>query len=475
LAFFSALAGCGGGGSSANQGPPRTVQGTSLVTYVTDSGVQTVPNDTTKFTIAALVPDGSGGYTTIPGTGSPTGSFTIPNVPAGNYLLQYGCCVYFSTNSSSPDTGWSQLGRANRESPTQPSEVTLAISGANPFQSTDGLQLSVSNTGANEVWDGTHLSGINLGSTSFSPSLEWTSYLTDTTQGDTAYVSQLTNQPAAGYIVRALKEASGPLSFTQADGGISTVTAPLSDVPQTGSVHLAYQGSAFAALVDGMNPRGELLYTRFFFDVDPANLNLGSAGGTPDLIVFGSDNGPIRSDIDLGNISFGNPFPAAWQPYLRVDQYTQMSYALPGNNTYNLAGVIHVSVPASQSAALAPIVGPVANPRINGQNFFSDNAGVGTTPTLSWSAPQVGTATGYRIYVVLLYDGAQKTISDETVAKFYTAGNGLRLPPNVLVAGNSYLIVITAASDPAYDITQSPYRGSIPFGTADALSGLITP
>ena len=131
---------CGGGSSTGANDPARTVQGTRQITYVTDAGTQTVPDDTTNLTIAALVPNGSGGYATIAGTDRPDGSFTIPNVPTGNYLLQSGCCTFVSTTSSTPDTGYSQLGRARRQLPTLPTQIALSVSNANPLQANDDLQ-----------------------------------------------------------------------------------------------------------------------------------------------------------------------------------------------------------------------------------------------------------------------------------------------------------------------------------------------
>jgi hypothetical protein len=154
-----------------------------------------------------------------------------------------------------------------------------------------------------------------------------------------------------------------------------------------------------------------------------------------------------------------------------------MTYPVSGAtpNQFVAKGSIHVTLPASQSAAIASLVGSVTSPTINGQNFFNDQTGVGTTPTLNWNAPQVGVATGYRIYVYRLYAGLQQAPTTGLVAEFYTAGASLTLPANIFVPGNSYYVLLTAISNPAFDITQSPFRVSMPYGSADTLSGLITP
>jgi hypothetical protein len=242
-------------------------------------------------------------------------------------------------------------------------------------------------------------------------------------------------------------------------------------------VHLAFQGSTFTALLSGINPRATPYGTSLYLNVNPANLNLGYIGNVPDLVAHLASNGIISTDVDFGNISYGNPFSASWQPFVRVYQYTQMTYPVSGATPSELVvnGAIHVTLPASQSAAIAPLVGPVTSPTINGQIFFDDHTGVGTTPTLNWGAPQVGVATGYLVLVYRLYAGLQQAPTAGGVAEFYTAETSLTLPPNLLVPGNSYFVEITAISNPAFDITQSPFRVSVPFGRADTLSGLVTP
>jgi hypothetical protein len=279
------LFGCGGGSSASGNDPARSVQGTRQITYVTDAGTQTIPDDTTNLTIAALIPNGSGGYATITGTGSPDGSFSIPNVPTGNYLLQSGCCTFISTASSTPDTGFSQLGRANRELPTLPTQIALSVSNANPLQSNDDFKLYVSNSGGSKLWYGPSWNGIALGSTSFSSTLPWGSYLTEVSQGDTAYITQLVSQQVGGYTLAAVEKAAGPLTFTQTDGSTTPLTVAMGNVAQMGTVHLAFQGSTFTALLSGINPRATPYGTSLYLNVNPANLNLGYIGSVPDLVA----------------------------------------------------------------------------------------------------------------------------------------------------------------------------------------------
>jgi hypothetical protein len=315
-----------------------------------------------------------------------------------------------------------------------------------------------------------------VGSTSFSPTVPWTGYLNNASQGDAAYITELVSQ-SGGFPLVSLQKASGPLIYTLTDGTPATLsTTTLADVPRSQSAHLAFKGSAFAALASGINPQATASDTDIYFSVSPADVSLGYIGGAPALIASNNPGSPITTDVDFGAVSYGNPFSSSWQPFVRAYQYVEMGYPVAGSAVpLGARGTVHVSLAASQSAAIAPLVGPVANPTINNQNFFANQSGVGTTPTLSWNPPQFGTATGYRIYVNLLYVNSQQQPAGETVAEFYTAGTSLTLPSNILLAGNSYSIVITALYNPTMDITQSPFRVSIPFGQADALSGVFTP
>src|SRR5271169_4187839 len=78
-------------------GPPstRTVSGTEIGHYKNG----TLPTDLSTATIGAFVPNGAGGYTFLPGSGTSSGTFTIANVPSGFYLLQLGTLYLWTKNT----------------------------------------------------------------------------------------------------------------------------------------------------------------------------------------------------------------------------------------------------------------------------------------------------------------------------------------------------------------------------------------
>jgi len=83
LGALIGLGACGSGHSNSTDngaGQTRTVTGTEVVSYVTETGTVDIPDDLSKTTITAYVPKTSGGYDAIIGSGTSDGHFVIPEV-----------------------------------------------------------------------------------------------------------------------------------------------------------------------------------------------------------------------------------------------------------------------------------------------------------------------------------------------------------------------------------------------------------
>src|SRR6185436_19269472 len=87
----------------------RTVTGIARDTWISSTTRQTLPSDLHTGPIEALVDNGSGGFAALPGSYAPDGTFTIPNVPVGEYILHARSVdqphVMIVTSSSAPDLG----------------------------------------------------------------------------------------------------------------------------------------------------------------------------------------------------------------------------------------------------------------------------------------------------------------------------------------------------------------------------------
>ena len=130
------------------------------------------------------------------------------------------------------------------------------------------------------------------------------------------------------------------------------------------------------------------------------------------------------------------------------------------------------AMPTAQNP-LQPMVTPVQGPRIAGLDFLSAQVGVGLAPVLSWQAPAMGTPSVYELNLYRLGTYGNTTTS-VLVATFRTQQAGLQLPAGVLLTGNTYVFRIRTIQQNK-DMSAMPYRYTMPSGTADVLSGMMTP
>jgi len=122
-------------------------------------------------------------------------------------------------------------------------------------------------------------------------------------------------------------------------------------------------------------------------------------------------------------------------------------------------------------------VSPVKNPTINGKNLFTGQTGVGLTPTLSWTAPDVGTPNAYVVTVYLLTNNNGATESTQ-VNRVFLPGSvtTTMLPASLLLTGQAYAFLISAYVDSSYDPTTAPWvNHKFPYGLSQSISGVVTP
>src|SRR5262249_18328743 len=107
---------------------------------------------------------------------------------------------------------------------------------------------------------------------------------------------------------------------------------------------------------------------------------------------------PDLTDFD-GTLAAGNPYPPDWL-YARYALSFALSCPLPDRGTPGNAETdIGIVTAAPGDDPVVPVVGPVADLHVGGQDLDTARTGVGTTPTISWTAPALGTPTSYEIHV----------------------------------------------------------------------------
>ena len=463
--------------------PLRIVTGLYSFTYHQDNATTLQPQDLTATPIQVLVPNASGGFDTLTGQGNSDGTFSIPNVPVGYYWLKFGRS-YLWTNVDNVEWVFDAYGRADAVYPgTQPTNLSMSATGLNAWQGTDELFWSVPNQGF--TYSTTGILGItngpNPGDTALNAyTMEFVQNgfpLLDATKGDQAYLTQLTTRVASGQAYRALGKAFYLPPTTMTDGATATANGGFLDIPQTSTLHLAWKRSALAAMTASVNPSATVVQTEVGLWLSPLGTNVGIPGDAFQLFTYDSGDVAATTDLDLGDLAYGNPFPSAWTPLVETYFTWSIPYMAPGASTpVNLLRSAYTATTTMPTAAspLAPQLGPVQNPRINGKTLFQNQLGVGTSPSLAWDNPATGAPTGYVIGVYPLKNNSGTSAFGPRYV-FRTAARAFTVPPGVMTSGSTYVITISAVKNPGYSYASNPFQSAFPYGSSPVASAIVAP
>ena len=452
----------------------RTVSGHQIV-YYKDAAV---PVDLSAVTIAAYVPNGSG-YNVIPGSGTSSGTFTIPGVPAGYYLLQFGT-AYLWTNATKVNLDSNNGYRSTIVAADSNTQWTFNLANLNAWQSTDVFEIACPNNLSFESTFDYLYGGVTDGAMAFTGTYPYVGNLSAASQKDVYYTAQLVTQDIHGYPMPALARYYAVPKFTQAQDSNTSINGTLKTIAQTKTLEGNANGADLATQALAVNPGATLLDTTFALDVYPGSLAKGFITDTPDLIWYqGYPGGPpeITGNGDIGPIAYGNPYPAGWSLFVIYEYDAATYYTAPGaTNSHALVTNAYGYTPTlpSSTSPIAPLVGVAQTPSVNGNSFFANQSGVGLTPTLAWSAPSVGTATFYRVRVYQLINNNGNTRMP-IIATLNTQGTSLQMPPGLLAAGQAYVFLINARYTSGLNFAKNPYFQGPSTGYAGVASGVIQP
>ena len=451
----------------------RTVTGTDIAHYTNGP----LPVDLSTVTVAAYVPNGSGGYHVISGSGTSSGTFTISNVPTGIYLLQLGSSFLVTSNTAvDTDTSWGF--RSNGVPADSSTNVTFDLTNLDAWQSTDVFEMVCTNNAAFTLFDG------KLGETAFVGTFPYALFyginLSDASQGDQYEIIQLSTQTVGGGFTGAAK-AFFPAKFTQAQASDTPFKGTLVTLAQTNEFEANINGADLTAQAMAANPGAQLLSTNLVLDAYPGSVAHGEKTSTPDLVAYNlsyfvsSPN--ITTNTDFGRVHFGNPFPASWPLFDLYSWFSQTYYTAPGATNglylYTFVEGDNTALPTSTSP-IKPLVGVVSNPSINGKSFFSDQTGVGLTPTLRWSPPSVGQATFYDVDIIQLSNSGGNT-SRTGFTTVRTPRTSLTIPQGLLSAGQGYAFVIRSWYIPGLNFAKTPFMSGPVSAFTDVISALMQP
>ncbi|MGH7128880.1 MAG: hypothetical protein ACREIV_09940 [Planctomycetaceae bacterium] len=279
--------------------------------------------------------------------------------------------------------------------------------------------------------------------------------------------------------------------FTLASGGNVAVMASMTDVSQSNAIALDYRGSQFAQAVSQGNPNqvatGEGFFDRFFAVLaQPGTAEDGFFGANADLLLVSDPDG---TDMNTGVMNYGSPtvLSGNWGVLFDVRFVNRViPPALPGTIGVRPGlryGEFIEWTTTTAAAEAAPITPPVSAPTaitLGGYGFYAGGTGIGTTPTLAWSPGGIGNAPAfYKVTVSELFADAQNRTAARTIARILTPNTWLTFPPDILVSGRSYVILLTAVTSTSPEgaalLAVSPFKTGLDIAVAQTVSGVFVP
>jgi hypothetical protein len=403
------------------------------------------------------------------GQGNLDGTFAVPDVPSGNYVLSLGGIRNLCSDQSDVLLAGNATGRSTAIRVSNAS-VNFSIDLNFPLQGRDRFEWCSPDVGSDTMWN-----SVAAGLSAWS-STQWvTGYLPEADRQDEVYLNHLvpTPLPNSGAQVaqgfpwpRTPLDPDWPLtvaetfttaSVTLANGAATNVAGRMDAVTPNSTVRLNIKGSEFAAFdsqladgISGSESRLQVLAQPY-----------GSPSNTSSVWAKLVDYAPglaINGDLDAGDLPYGNPFSAQeYSPVLfyrhRVNGATLESLfppdqflsgtvssgtqtithtyvsldGVPGIDSYysstsdwekpGLGGQIGLyTQPANAGAhGVSPIIGPVRAITVNGQPFVSGTISSNATPTLAWQPPSLGRPDRYVVSMAQLLVTTTLITSGEVV------------------------------------------------------------
>ncbi len=495
-------------GGSASQSwsvtPNGTIQIKAVFTYWTPTGTVDIPRVwlAGQPYPAALVPQSDGSLTRLQGAANPDGTFGIPDVPAGFYWLQLSPFQTYWTSTSDFDAGVDVVGSPLKTATQSTTTLNVSLSGLDPIQQGDLFPIQ-SNTRGFEL----ALAGGFLGTTG-ATTLNITVPLNpiiDFSSVNTLFFRQMEPVTSGGFSGLALGPALTQPNVTITNGATNNISATLTPSPQS-SIPLNIKGSAWANSYQNVAPTAPLpLLTDFSVSAQPfvtdriatalttilgPNLTMlvptgpSSSRLSPPVYTCGESSGPllfptinatpppILTDQDFGAVSFGDPFPQSWPRIFQFCQHATVQLPRPNSTLTDTFLLTFGETTPLRTAPIAPLVGPVQNPTINGASIFQSGALSTTAVNLSWSAPTGTQPFGYYVTVFQLATLPTGATQYVTVARLGTAKTSMSVP--LLNAGSTYVFQIVAGVDGIANMETSPNRSQLPIAHSTVISAPIT-
>jgi hypothetical protein len=472
---------CGGGnndgGTGGGGGDSHTIIGHRKLFYrLTDSEISTLdPNLSALF---LQVPSGAG-FVDRPILGVDTdGGFETTGVDPGvEYFVGLPGAFYIATTERNLDLDdHNNLGRPGLQPALNDTPVTLTISGMTASATPD-FRMVTPNTGfygeaqtVNQPM--TPVTSLVTEPGNFSFDL---GALPDGTQGDITYLAQRVvrdagpTDPDAGLI--AYHSTAGfaqlPALLLTDDGGL--VSAGLVEPAET-TMNVTVSSADYVAHLTDINPMAQVQGFELNVFPSPAAPGMpalwaGYSGTVLDYFTTGIPAAPL-------NLVYADGYPASWERMVGYDVVFDVPAALP-NTSGTSSAFIGDTVPLSQlTMPLKPRLSPVTALQVDGADAFAGGNVQSLTPTLSWSAPAVGTPNAFLVTVYKLI-AAGNTTRRFQAGIIATTNTKVIIPPGIVSPAGIYVFRVTAELSPGLDLSKHPlaFATAVDIAVADVYSG----
>ena len=449
----------------------RDVVGYGITTYITPTSRANVLVDFSSSPPEILVPTGGGAYRSIPavvGTGAAAGTVRFPNVPQGEHLLRRGTSYSFRSGDVA-NLGSSVAGKpiSLRTALTQSSILDLAVSGMASWQVGDWLEFFSPQV---NDWDfetdiladpplqpgdvGAHLP-IDVRFLNAAP----TNYLIEGSKGDQAIVAQLSSATSGNGLPYISMARVGVVpSFDLPASGTTPASVVLVPINR-GTVSFDWRGSQWRGAVEldgnpahvGASPTSPWAGGDLGIYALPGLASDGYYSASADLLWMHDSTGSDAATGAMNVATAADALPGTWAASAMGGYSMPVPLLLPGTTT-SFLGLNDslrdwMTVDASQSRPFEPsLTAPVAA-FVGSSHFFAGGESMGTTPTVTWTAPRVGVPTSYGLTIHEIFRSGIRTTRRAT-ASFSTQATTLAIPPGILQPEKNYAFVLSSyASD----------------------------
>ena len=486
IAITTTLAACGDDQTSTppdGSPPSRRITGAAAIVATDQQGHATrFAIDLHDDLITAQFPTGDG-WDVREGVASSDGSFAIDDAPTGDYWLEVedvltGQRQLLWTDATTLAFEEGVNGRGDAAVAGPSTTLSFDLDGLDQAQDGDGLQLASGNLGLSANLIG----ALVTGDTTVQTTRAWAGNpLISAAAHDDLTIAQTRDavDAATGIESTSIVKAATFDAIEQADRHDTSITGSFVTPPAL-AFDLRWSRSAFAAAAADIHPSR-------VGPADVGNVALqampgGTANGTSPLApLVLTINTPLTGtdDLDLP-FAIHNPYPASWLFGTYAIGFP-IAVPAPGDPAQEadfdaLMEVITDQLPDADHP-IVPLVTPPRHPTIAGMDLFADHDGVGSFPTIAWSAPAQGTPTAY-IVRVLHWSIDPTGTSPVVVATLIVPGDvtSVRMPDRVLAPGEHYFLDLAAISQRGQDVrVHSLYTLGVPYGFAEAFTNTFSP